>query len=126
MQNSLAASGMLPDDFRTKQKVLPPKRVLCFGGQAGCGDATSLYKNLVKNRKTKTNFCRQAIQEPIFSVANADFEGGYDGRGCGVRYFFGQIGPTQNPAIYLELSRSTSGQRFLQLVWAKRNRKSAF
>ena len=95
MQNSLAASGMLPDDFRTKQKVLPPKRVLCFGGQAGCGDATSLYKNLVKNRKTKTNFCRQAIQEPIFSVANADFEGGYDGRGCGVRYFFGQIGPTQ-------------------------------
>jgi hypothetical protein len=44
---------------------------------------------------TKTNFRRQAIPEPIFSVANTDFEGGYDGRGCGVRHFFGQIGPTQ-------------------------------
>jgi hypothetical protein len=47
--------------------------------QAGCGDVTSLYKNLVKNRKT--NFPRQAIQEPIFfciSVANANFEGGGD------------------------------------------------
>jgi hypothetical protein len=35
-----------------------------LGAQAGCGDVTSLYKNLVKNRKT--NFLRQAIQEPIF------------------------------------------------------------
>jgi hypothetical protein len=35
----------------------------CFGG---CGDVTFafLYKYLVKNRKT--NFLRQAIQEPIF------------------------------------------------------------
>jgi hypothetical protein len=47
------------------------------------------------SQKSKTNFRRQAIQEPIFSVANADFEGGYDGLGCGVRHFFGQIGPTQ-------------------------------
>ena len=54
---------------------------MCFGAQAGCGDVTSLYKNLVKNRKT--NFRRQAIQEPIFSMANADFEGDHDGRGCG-------------------------------------------
>jgi hypothetical protein len=38
-----------------------------FGAQTGCGDVTSLYKNLVKNRKT--NFRRQAIQEPIFPVA---------------------------------------------------------
>jgi hypothetical protein len=30
----------------------------------------------------KTNFRRQAIQGPIFSVANTDFEGGCDGRGC--------------------------------------------
>jgi hypothetical protein len=36
-----------------------------------------------------------AAFRPIFPVANTDFEGGYDGRGCGVRYFFGQIGPTQ-------------------------------
>ena len=28
-------------------------------------------------------------------MANTDFEGGCDGRGCGVRHFFGQIGPTQ-------------------------------
>jgi hypothetical protein len=46
MQNAPAASGMLPDDFRVKKKVLPPKLVL--GAQAGCGDVTSLYKNLVK------------------------------------------------------------------------------
>jgi hypothetical protein len=38
---------------------------------------------------------RQAIQEPIFCVANADFEDGGDGRGCGALQFFGQIGPTQ-------------------------------
>jgi hypothetical protein len=43
----------------------------------------------------KTNFLWQAIQDSIFSVASADFEGGSDGRGCGVRHFFGQIGPTQ-------------------------------
>jgi hypothetical protein len=102
MQNSLAASGMLPDDFRTKQKVLPPKRVL--GAQASCGDVTSLSKNLVQHRTT--NFRRQAIQEPIFSVANIDFEGGCDGRGCGVRHFFGQIGkfPRPNPAICIYVS----------------------
>jgi hypothetical protein len=28
-------------------------------------------------------------------VAHTDFEGGGDGRGHGVRHFFGQIGPTQ-------------------------------
>jgi hypothetical protein len=60
--------------------ISSPKRI--FGGPvgAGCGDVTSLYKNLVKNRKT--NFRRQATQEPICSVANAGFEGGCDGRGC--------------------------------------------
>jgi hypothetical protein len=31
----------------------------------------------------KTNFRRQAIQEPIFSVANTDFEGGDDDHGYG-------------------------------------------
>ena len=63
-----------------------------MGAWTGCGDVISLYKNLVKNRKT--NFRRQAIQKPIFSVANTDFEGGGDGRGRGV-VLFGQIGPTQ-------------------------------
>jgi hypothetical protein len=33
-------------------------------------------------------------------VANADFEGGGDGRGRGVRHFFGQIGPTQPLLIH--------------------------
>jgi hypothetical protein len=62
MQNAPAASGMLPDDFRTKQKVLPPKRVL--GPQAGCGDVTSLYKNLVKNRKL--TFAGRRFKSPFF------------------------------------------------------------
>jgi hypothetical protein len=35
-----------------------------------------------KSKIEKTNFRRQAIQEPIFSVANVGFEGGCDGRGC--------------------------------------------
>jgi hypothetical protein len=64
--------------FARNKKFPPSKRV--FGARAGCGDVTSLCKNLVKNRKT--NFRRQAIQEPIFAVANADFEDDYDGRGC--------------------------------------------
>jgi hypothetical protein len=91
MQNSplLPASGMPPDDFR-KNKIFTLK--LVWGAQAGCGDVTSLYKNLVKNRKTK--FLRQAIHEPTFSVAHTDFEGGGDGRGRGVRHFFwGPINP---------------------------------
>ena len=65
-----------------------------LGAWAGCGDVTSLYKNLVKKRKT--NFLRQAIQEPIFSVAHTDFEGGGDGL-VAVRHFFGSDRP--NPAI---------------------------
>jgi hypothetical protein len=52
------------------------------------------YKNLVKNRKT--NFSREAIQEPIFSVANTDCEGGGDGRKCG-DYSFWPNKP--NPAM---------------------------
>jgi hypothetical protein len=71
--------------FAQNKKRYPKKTETYFGAL--------LYKSLVKNRKT--NFPRQAIQEPIFSVANTDFEGGGDGRGCGVRHFFGQIGPTQ-------------------------------
>jgi hypothetical protein len=48
-----------------KNKKLDPQNVFLERARAGCGgDATSLYKNLVKNRKT--NFRRQAIQEPIF------------------------------------------------------------
>jgi hypothetical protein len=64
--------------FAQNKKFCPKKRI--FGARAGCGDVTSLYKNLVKNRKT--NFRRQAIQGPIFSVAKTDCEGGCDGRGC--------------------------------------------
>jgi hypothetical protein len=54
---------------------------------------TSLCKNLVKNRKT--NFRRQAIQEPIFSVANADCEGGDGDYGYGDCIFFGHLCVTQ-------------------------------
>jgi hypothetical protein len=64
--NAPGASEMPQGDFSTNKKVLPPKRV--FGARAGCGNVTSLYKNLVKNQTT--NFPRQAIQEPIFSVAS--------------------------------------------------------
>jgi hypothetical protein len=49
VQNAPGDSVMPQVDFRTKKKVLPPKRF--FGAQAGCGDVTSLYKNLVKNTK---------------------------------------------------------------------------
>jgi hypothetical protein len=145
MQHFSGGSVMFQMEFRTKYKVLPPKHV--FGAQAGCGDVTSLYKNLVKNTKAcltsigsrfrspfflcliqnlkavamgvvaaiaffwshgpnpaiyknlvknrKTNFLRQAIQEPIFFCGSTDFEVGGDGRGRGVRYFFGHIGPTR-------------------------------
>jgi hypothetical protein len=83
MQNTAGASETHQGGFRVKQKVLPSKRIV--GARAGCSDVIFLCKNLVKNRKT--NFRRQAIQGPIFPVANADFEGGRDGRGCGVRCF---------------------------------------
>jgi hypothetical protein len=88
MQNAPAASGMLP--FAQNKIFYPQTQNVHWG------DVTSLYKNLVKNRKT--NFLRKAIQEPIFSVAHrfpTDSEGGGDGRGRGVRHFFGQICPTQ-------------------------------
>ena len=48
--------------FAKNKRFYPQKRVL--GARAGCGDATSLHKNLVKKRKT--NFRRQAIHGPIF------------------------------------------------------------
>jgi hypothetical protein len=54
-----------PGKLSQKIKGFIPKTH--FWGRAGCGDVTSLHKNLVKNRKT--NFRQQAIQEPIFSVA---------------------------------------------------------
>jgi hypothetical protein len=50
MQNVPGGSVMFQMDFRTKEKVLPSKRV--FGAQDGFGDVTSLYKNLNKNTKT--------------------------------------------------------------------------
>jgi hypothetical protein len=40
-----------------------------------------LYKNLIKTGKT--NFRGLAIEEPIFAVANAEFESGYYGHGFG-------------------------------------------
>jgi hypothetical protein len=57
----------LPKYTRTtfaQNKKFYPQNVFWGRAQAGCGDVTSLYKNLVKN--WKTNFPRQAIQEPIF------------------------------------------------------------
>jgi hypothetical protein len=55
----------------------------------------------------ETGFLRQAIQEPIFPVANTGFEGGGDGRGCGFRhYFFGQIGPTR--PLLMSFPRATA------------------
>jgi hypothetical protein len=44
----------------------------------------------------------RAIQEPVFSVANADFEGGGDDHGYG-DYIFGSF--MRNPAIVLVLVR---------------------
>jgi hypothetical protein len=65
MKNAPGASEMPQDEhFRTKEKILPSKRVL--GAWAGCGDVTSLSKNLVPVKIRKTNFLRQAIKEPIF------------------------------------------------------------
>jgi hypothetical protein len=47
----------------------------------------------------KPNFRRSAIQEPVFSVSNAntEAEGGDDGRGHGdcAFFFLGQMSPTQ-------------------------------
>jgi hypothetical protein len=60
--DSTAAPGQTPQKLSTKTH-----------SQAGFGDVTSPCKNLVKTGKA--TFLRQAIQEPIFSVANTDFEG---------------------------------------------------
>ena len=64
------------------------------------------YKNLVKNRKT--NFRRQAIQEPIFPVANTGFEGGCDGRGCVCGTFL---------VICTQPSHAARGGRFVVVGW---------
>jgi hypothetical protein len=37
----------------------------------------------------------RAIQEPVFSVANTDFEGGDDDHGYGDYIFFGHLRATQ-------------------------------
>jgi hypothetical protein len=53
----------------------------------GRGDVTFLHIACVKSTKNfgcrKTNLRVRAIQEPVFSVANADFEGGDDDHGYG-------------------------------------------
>jgi hypothetical protein len=36
----------------------------------------------LSQKQKKPNFRGQAIQEPIFPVSDAEFEGGDDGRGC--------------------------------------------
>jgi hypothetical protein len=46
--------SVVPQDDFGQKKISSPKRI--FGARAGCGDVTSLYKNLVKSRKT--NFRR--------------------------------------------------------------------
>jgi hypothetical protein len=78
-QKSPVESVVPQDDLRKKNKKFHPQNAFSGPGLAVV-TPTSLCKNLVKNRKT--NFRRQAIQEPIFSVANVGFEGGCDGRGC--------------------------------------------
>jgi hypothetical protein len=37
-----------------------------FGARAGCGDATSLYKNLVKNTKTYLTSIGSRFRSPFF------------------------------------------------------------
>ena len=56
----------------------------------GRGEVTSLHIAYVKSTKKcrKTNLRVRAIQEPVFPVANTDFEGGDDDHGCGDCIFF--------------------------------------
>jgi hypothetical protein len=57
---------------------------------------SSPYKK-TESKTPKPNFCcRLPIQEPIFSVFNAEFEGGCDERGCGDCIFLAkQAQPSQ-------------------------------
>jgi hypothetical protein len=52
MQNVPGGSAMFQMDFRKKNKKFYPQNMFLVGAQAGCGDATSLCKNLVKNAIT--------------------------------------------------------------------------
>jgi hypothetical protein len=66
----------------------------------GRGDVTSLHIAYVKSTKKcrKTSLRIRPIQEPVFSVANADFEGGDDDHGYDTAIaFFWSF--THNPAI---------------------------
>jgi hypothetical protein len=74
---SARASWNVPGQFWPTPE-LHAKNVF-WAPQRGFDDAI-LYKS-------KINFCRLTIQEPIFSVSNTEFKGGGDGRGHGDRIF---------------------------------------
>jgi hypothetical protein len=61
------------------------------------------------------------IQEPVFSVANTDFEGGDDDRGYGDCIFWSF---TRNPAILVEPSRAKSREKvpFVPGGWRPKSR----
>ena len=54
----------------------------------GRGDVTSLQIVYAKSLKiSDTDLCMRAIQEPVFSVAHTDFEGGDNDHGHGNHIF---------------------------------------
>jgi hypothetical protein len=93
MQNTPAASEISQDGFRKKIKQFYLETYFWGPVLLRWRHLSTVYstKNLVKNRKTNRD------SRAHVSVANTDFEGGCDGdgRGCGVRHFFGRVGPTQ-------------------------------
>jgi hypothetical protein len=66
-----------PGRLSRKIKSFTPKKILGPGLAVVSSPPYHIQKPSHKIEKLT-----RAIQEPIFSVANADFEGGCDGRGC--------------------------------------------
>ena len=54
------------------------------------------------------NFCRLTIQEPIFSVANTEFEGGDDGHGHGDHTFLVKQAQPSHTCAPIELAENGS------------------
>ena len=78
----------------------------------------SLSMQKHSHKTPKPNFCRLAIQEPVFSVPNTEFEGGGDGHAWSRRlYFFWPNKP--NPAI------APGEQTNLLAAWLKREQSKA-
>jgi hypothetical protein len=76
----------------------------------GRGEVTSLHIAYVKSTKKcrKTNLRVRAIQEPVFPVANTDFEGGDDDHGYGDCIFFCHLCATK-PYGFILVSESLPG-----------------